>query len=72
MARTLSLSEGVVPRRVGRAREGDHRGPRRTVTVTVTVIDLYPVKFMEAGHLALPAAHPGESLGIESGILSKS
>ena len=26
----------------------------------VTVIDLYPVKFMEAGHLALPAAHPGE------------
>ena len=42
-----------------------------TVTVTVTVIDLYPVKFMEAGHLALPAAHPGESLGIESGILSK-
>jgi arsenite oxidase large subunit len=26
----------------------------------VTVIDLYPVKFMEAGHLALPSAHPGE------------
>ena len=26
----------------------------------VTVIDLYPVEFMEAGHLALPAAHPGE------------
>ena len=24
------------------------------------VIDLYPVKFMEAGHLALPSAHPGE------------
>ena len=26
----------------------------------VTVIDLYPVKFMEAGHLAFPATHPGE------------
>ncbi|MGI9333333.1 MAG: arsenate reductase (azurin) large subunit, partial [Gammaproteobacteria bacterium] len=26
----------------------------------VTVIDLYPVKFMQAAHLAFPAAHPGE------------
>jgi arsenite oxidase large subunit len=26
----------------------------------VTVIDLYPIKFTEAAHLVLPAAHPGE------------
>lgn len=51
-----------------RARGGDletladaiHESTRNDGGLFIAAVDLYPTKFAEAGHLMLPAAHPGE------------